>query len=239
MDLLRFIAQKEAKCLELRTQLAQHEGDLLVLKRKWERIVSKGLPQSSRQDSTHVASEMLEGIRGGVQSSFEKVLAVLEPGAMENHSPQSSPTPFMLSSSAYAPHDVFPLTSKRISISSTSTHDRSSLTGSRSSRSSLFDDVSSFGDQSLDSSIGEESATILATEKLSNRRNSSSLLVPTAAPSKDALSPKTPSESRLSQLPSLGASEALAPLGKQMANWIPPAINKKWEELKENETWVA
>ncbi|KAF7326354.1 hypothetical protein MVEN_02621700 [Mycena venus] len=41
-DLLHFIAQKESKCLELRSQLAMHEAELLQLKRKWERIVSRG-----------------------------------------------------------------------------------------------------------------------------------------------------------------------------------------------------
>ncbi|KAJ7336429.1 hypothetical protein DFH08DRAFT_1083189 [Mycena albidolilacea] len=41
-DLLHFIAQKESKCLELRSQLAVHEAELLQLKRKWERIVSRG-----------------------------------------------------------------------------------------------------------------------------------------------------------------------------------------------------
>ncbi|KAK2459922.1 hypothetical protein APHAL10511_008051 [Amanita phalloides] len=41
-DLLRFIAQKESKCLELRSQFAVHEAELLQLKHKWERIVSRG-----------------------------------------------------------------------------------------------------------------------------------------------------------------------------------------------------
>ncbi|KAH9968204.1 hypothetical protein BC827DRAFT_1263914 [Russula dissimulans] len=38
-DLLQCIAQKESKCLELRSQLTIHESELLELKRKWERIV--------------------------------------------------------------------------------------------------------------------------------------------------------------------------------------------------------
>ncbi|KAL0565015.1 hypothetical protein V5O48_017022, partial [Marasmius crinis-equi] len=40
-DLLHFIAQKESKCLDLRTQLASHEAELLQLKKKWERIVER------------------------------------------------------------------------------------------------------------------------------------------------------------------------------------------------------
>ncbi|KAF8908407.1 hypothetical protein CPB85DRAFT_1436036 [Mucidula mucida] len=53
-DLLHFIAQKESKCLELRSQLAVHEAELLELKRKWERIVSRGFErqQASSTPST-------------------------------------------------------------------------------------------------------------------------------------------------------------------------------------------
>ncbi|KAG7092038.1 hypothetical protein E1B28_008419 [Marasmius oreades] len=40
-DLLQFIAQKESKCLDLRSQLAAHEAELLQLKKKWERIVER------------------------------------------------------------------------------------------------------------------------------------------------------------------------------------------------------
>ncbi|KAH8097024.1 hypothetical protein BXZ70DRAFT_895280 [Cristinia sonorae] len=45
-DLLQFIAQKESKCLELRSQLAVHEEELAHLKRKWERIVSRGMDRA-------------------------------------------------------------------------------------------------------------------------------------------------------------------------------------------------
>ncbi|KAF8632842.1 hypothetical protein AX15_001648 [Amanita polypyramis BW_CC] len=40
-DLLHFIAQKESKCLELRSQLVMHEAELLQLKRNWERIIRR------------------------------------------------------------------------------------------------------------------------------------------------------------------------------------------------------
>ncbi|KAF7792436.1 hypothetical protein EIP86_003473 [Pleurotus ostreatoroseus] len=45
-DLLQFIAQKESKCLELRLQLEVHERELSQLKRKWERIVSRGMDRA-------------------------------------------------------------------------------------------------------------------------------------------------------------------------------------------------
>ncbi|KAG8905613.1 hypothetical protein FRB99_008559 [Tulasnella sp. 403] len=63
-DLLRFIAAKEAKCLELRTQLEQHESELAVLKKKWERIASKSKtkeihagPVSSNSTSLNAGKE--------------------------------------------------------------------------------------------------------------------------------------------------------------------------------------
>lgn len=40
-DLLQFIAQKESRCLDLRSQLAVHEAELRDLKLKWERIVHR------------------------------------------------------------------------------------------------------------------------------------------------------------------------------------------------------
>lgn len=50
-DLLRFIAQKESKCLELRQQLAVHEAELAQLKRTWTRIVTRGITSSSGSGS--------------------------------------------------------------------------------------------------------------------------------------------------------------------------------------------
>jgi len=43
-DLLRYIAQKEARTLELRQQLSQSERELAVLKRKWEGILGRAQP---------------------------------------------------------------------------------------------------------------------------------------------------------------------------------------------------
>ncbi|KAF8970371.1 hypothetical protein BDZ97DRAFT_90061 [Flammula alnicola] len=50
-ELLHFIAQKESKCLELRSQLAVHEAELLQLKRKWERIVNRGFEKALSPNS--------------------------------------------------------------------------------------------------------------------------------------------------------------------------------------------
>ncbi|THV05361.1 hypothetical protein K435DRAFT_961129 [Dendrothele bispora CBS 962.96] len=57
-ELLQFIAQKESKCLELRTQLATHEAELLELKKKWGRIVSRGLERSQSEFSSDSQSSV-------------------------------------------------------------------------------------------------------------------------------------------------------------------------------------
>jgi hypothetical protein len=70
-DLLQFIAQKESKCLELRSHLAIHESELLELKRKWERIVrrefGRNIPSTSTPASP-ASSAVLNGLVGGVRA---------------------------------------------------------------------------------------------------------------------------------------------------------------------------
>jgi hypothetical protein len=83
-DLLQFIAQKESKCLDLRSQLATHEGELLELKRKWERIVRREFGRNVPSPSFSVSpapsaasaaalanagsSVVLNGLVGGVRA---------------------------------------------------------------------------------------------------------------------------------------------------------------------------
>ncbi|KAI9444258.1 hypothetical protein H4582DRAFT_1920442 [Lactarius indigo] len=78
-DLLQFIAQKESKCLELRSQLAAHESELNDLKRKWERIVHRefGRNLSPTSSSTSPmaspppnsgAGAVFNGLAGGVRA---------------------------------------------------------------------------------------------------------------------------------------------------------------------------
>lgn len=67
-DLLQFIAQKESKCLELRSQLAIHESELLELKRKWERIVRREFGRNVPSTSTPASPAVLNGLVGGVRA---------------------------------------------------------------------------------------------------------------------------------------------------------------------------
>ncbi|KZT33176.1 hypothetical protein SISSUDRAFT_1054572 [Sistotremastrum suecicum HHB10207 ss-3] len=64
--LLQFIAQKEQKCLELRSQLARHEEELAALKSKWEKIVSRGIPADVAPGTPNTPGIDLETLRGGV-----------------------------------------------------------------------------------------------------------------------------------------------------------------------------
>ncbi|EJD05567.1 uncharacterized protein FOMMEDRAFT_165954 [Fomitiporia mediterranea MF3/22] len=72
-DLLRFIAQKESRCLELRSQLAVEEAELFSLKRKWERIVTRGhrgapsASVSSLEMDPSAQGAVLAGLKEGVQ----------------------------------------------------------------------------------------------------------------------------------------------------------------------------
>ncbi|KAF8631108.1 hypothetical protein AX17_005153 [Amanita inopinata Kibby_2008] len=117
-DLLRFIAQKESKCLELRSQLAMHEAELLQLKRKWERIVSRGFEHSlssttpntpstspSNQPSppSHTSAHtpatpggtVLEGIKESVQGVSRLIaagLSIANDHSYNNHSHSHSQT---------------------------------------------------------------------------------------------------------------------------------------------------
>jgi hypothetical protein len=70
-DLLQLIAQKESKCLELRSHLAIHESELLELKRKWERIVRREFGRNIPSTSTPASpptSAVLNGLVGGVRA---------------------------------------------------------------------------------------------------------------------------------------------------------------------------
>ncbi|KAJ2936819.1 hypothetical protein H1R20_g276, partial [Candolleomyces eurysporus] len=108
-ELLHFIAQKEAKCLELRSQLAMHEEELLQLKRKWERIVNRGLERENSSTSSPSSSNLyasnnsssnglisltnpalaLEGLKEGVQGMSRFLAAGLSITSPSSSSPDN------------------------------------------------------------------------------------------------------------------------------------------------------
>ncbi|KAI0938739.1 hypothetical protein AcV5_000351 [Taiwanofungus camphoratus] len=135
-DLLHFIAQKESKCLELRSQLATHEAELAQLKRKWERIVSR---------ATNGA--VLEGIKESVQG----VGRLLATGLADLSSPSSS-----------APTQVLPGFAPVSRASATATIRRSRGHASTQSTSS----VSTYGTSTSSSvRLSQSSASSLALDE--------------------------------------------------------------------------
>ncbi|KAG6907959.1 hypothetical protein DXG01_006747 [Tephrocybe rancida] len=135
-ELLHFIAQKEARCLELRSQLAANEAELVQLKRKWERIVNRGsLDDSSPSSalSTHGNGAVLEGIVEGVQGVGRFIAAGLAIGEL-SPAPVTSPPTFSRPPSLRIKH------STSQSNSSASTYATQSTRFSQSSASSLGED---------------------------------------------------------------------------------------------------
>ncbi|KAG5724855.1 hypothetical protein E4T56_gene12621 [Termitomyces sp. T112] len=131
-DLLQFIAQKESKTLELRSQLAILEAEILQLKRKWERIVNRGfLDNPSASVSTSQGSgAVLEGIVEGVQGVGRFIAAGLAIGE------QAPPSPSSLSS---VPRSQRPTCLYSQSNSSSTTH----VAESQSSAAYIADDTTS------------------------------------------------------------------------------------------------
>ncbi|KAI3610610.1 hypothetical protein WG66_006855 [Moniliophthora roreri] len=165
-DLLHFIAQKESKCLELRTQLEAHEKELAELKKKWERIVSRGFrkaqslsasPNPGSLDSNNPAA-VLDGIKGffGLSSSAP--------------APEDQPTPrsntFSISSN--------PKPNAHTPSSSTSTSPSTSRSSARYSQSSQ----SSIGDVPEEA---ESSESITKAEKRAKRLDDIHIVTDTGA----------------------------------------------------------
>ncbi|KAF5351050.1 hypothetical protein D9756_008211 [Leucocoprinus leucothites] len=145
-DLLRFIAQKESKCLELRSQLALHEAELAELKRKWQRIFNRGFERDHHPTSGHgsvdAGSVVFGGIKEGVQEMSRLFAAGFSPQAVpsspssSNHAPKIKPRPPSLINKSHSAKE------SESSISTCVTS-RSGNTNGRFSQSSM----SSFGEE--------------------------------------------------------------------------------------------
>jgi hypothetical protein len=130
-DLLQFIAQKESKCLELRSQLAIHESELLELKRKWERIVRREFGRNIPSTSTPASpatSAVLNGLVGGVRAL-----------AAATTSPPPTPSVSLArpSSTAFAKCESRQAASNSVSSTTTSSSGPSAAGSPRISQSSM------------------------------------------------------------------------------------------------------
>jgi len=152
-DLLQTIAQKESECLELRSQLAIHESELLDLKRKWERIVhrefGRNVPLSSTSNSTPAvalslantsSAVVLNGLVEGVRALAAATGAPPQVASSKTHSRALS------SSSAFAKRMTRQVPSNSISSTTTTTTTTTSSSANGSPRLS----------QSSMSSVAEE-----------------------------------------------------------------------------------
>ena len=258
-DLLRFIAQKEAKCMELRTQLASQEDELTQLKRKWEKIVNRGFDRVYAANGINppqsTSGPVLEGIKEGVQEVGRIIAAGLgDYGSPPQNSTNSVPTPPRT-------HSTHQSTSSVTTSSSGSTR----LSHSSASSSPVEDDlplelreevevlgkkdqVRILGELSQsptctpileDSTAVDISKTSLDEDKISKTLRRRSRDVPPEATGR--VSPKLGQEQQqdgkspilpTSSMPGLGTLPSGTP------SWVLGTVGKKWEELQRTEAYA-
>ncbi|KAH7322147.1 hypothetical protein B0J17DRAFT_684406 [Rhizoctonia solani] len=132
-DLLHFIAQKEAKCVELRAQLATHEADLLQLKKKWEKIVAKGNDrQGSRTSTGNGAVDLVRGIFGLGEIALPPSPTLPSPANASSPGYTSSPSPIKGNRPPLTPASRGHLSHTPQSSTSTATSTRYSLSSASS-----------------------------------------------------------------------------------------------------------
>ena len=258
-DLLRFIAQKEAKCMELRTQLASQEDELTQLKRKWEKIVNRGFDRVYAANGItppqSTSGPVLEGIKEGVQEVGRIIAAGLgDYGSPPPNSTNSVPTP----PRTHSTHQ---------STSSVTTSSSGSTRLSHSSASSspvdedlpleLREEVEVLGKKDQARVIGELSQSPTCTPIL---EDSTAVDISKTSPDEDKIS-KTlrrrsrdvPPETTGRVPPKLGQAQqrdgkspilptssmpGLGNLPSGTPSWVLGTVGKKWEELQRTEAYV-
>ena len=248
-DLLQFIAQKESKCLELRSHLAIHESELLELKRKWERIVRREFGRSIPSTSTPASpgsSAVLNGLVGGVRA----LAAATTPPPLTPSISRTRPPP-----SAVATHEPSQAASNSVS-STTTTRTSSSAPSAAGSPRLSQSSMSSVAEVKTDSGKAEEGQREEAiapdsggmklqspSSKVRRRRSRD-----TQAPLADALKALTgedshsASEKRVSAASPTSVSTPLNTMGLGRANigeaaqgWV-DSVGSKFAELQRGET---
>lgn len=247
-DLLRFIAQKEAKCLELRSQLSQHEADLKALKAKWTSIVQKANPNvSASAASGSIALASAAVIREGVGRLFSNVTAPLASaldaleanGAATSSSSSQKPQTDSLgvidgSTSSYFPKPAGISEIKAASRGHTPVSSKSSSASSFAASRHSISSASSLGafEDSKGTSIPKEESNMTGSSvaPLSKVTKRSSLLGGHAFTAEPASNGTTSSD---------GAGQGSNPL-TSWTNVLPELdasrLNKKWEEIQKGET---
>ncbi|KAI0251903.1 hypothetical protein BJV78DRAFT_1154094 [Lactifluus subvellereus] len=155
-DLLQFIAQKESKCLDLRSQLAVHESELLELKRKWERIVNREVGRT-------ISPTFLAPLTASspVNASRPAVLNGLVGGVRALAAATTSPTPTLSKPPGRPPTSARRMTRQAasISVSTTTTTSISAPSPGTSPRLSQSS-VSSVAQERADKAVSLEGPTV-------------------------------------------------------------------------------
>ena len=258
-DLLRFIAQKEARCMELRTQLTSQEAELTQLKRKWEKIVNRGFDRvyaaNGISPPQSAPGPVLEGIREGVQEVSRMIAA-----GLSDYSAPPNPTtnPFPAPGRRHPTHQSTSSVATSSSGSTQLTHssanssiieddfplelqDESEVLGKKD-QVPIFEEVS----QSPTSTpILEDSTTVdgpktsLDEDRVSKTLRRRSRDVPSEAAVRfhPKLGQARQREGRSPVLPT-SSMPGLGTLPSGTPSWVLGTVGKKWEELQRTETCV-
>jgi len=256
-DLLRFIAQKEAKCMELRGQLASQEGELVQLKRKWERIVNRGFDRvytaNGMTPPQSTTGPVLEGIKEGVQEVSRMIAAGIgEYASVPSNPANSTPEPTRTQSTHRPTSSVTTSSSgsTRFSHSSANSslieddfplevHEEGEVLGKKD-QVRVFEEIS----QSPACTPISENPTVVDIsktdlEKISKTLRRRSRDVPSEAVGKAAskLSQARQQEGKSPVLPT-SSMPGLGTLPSGTPSWVLGTVGKKWEELQRTDAFT-
>ena len=258
-DLLSFIAQKEAKCMELRTQLASQEEELTQLKRKWERIVNRGFDRvyvaNGITPPQSTSGPMLEGIKEGVQEVSRMITAGLSDygsaplnsvhpvSALSRTHPTRWSTSSITTSSSGSTR--FSHTSANSSLVEddflSESPEEGEVTGKRD-QTRIFEEVSQSPTCApiLENLAAVEiSKTSLDEDRVSKAFRRRSRDAPSGATRKvpSKFGQGRPREGKSPVLPT-SSMPGLGTLPSGTPSWVLGTVGKKWEELQQTETYV-
>jgi hypothetical protein len=246
--------------MELRSQLAVHEAELMQLKQKWGKIVNRGHDRvvgvnGSSASHSHSSDVSRGQVLGGIKEGVERLLAV----SLGEVAPAT--TTQQIGSNTAWTHSTRQSTSSAATSSSRSSSTRYSHDQSSMNSSVVEDDFSleSPREQELESqtlivekaestlTVGQNSPVEIATvvevssmEKnkatKARRRRSCDVFPPTER--KLATVPENNNgTARMSTTP-LSSISRLGSLPPGTPSWVIGTVGKKWEELQRTETWV-
>ncbi|KAG8933557.1 hypothetical protein FRC02_011572 [Tulasnella sp. 418] len=228
-DLLQFIAQKESKCLELRSQLEQHEAELRVLKSKWERIVSKAKPRSATTSSVMTGS--MSGEVVGVIREVGKYLGGLANEETKPTVPQKTDLMPATSVSSCSEATLSPGSPKSVvqeimsSSAGTGTSHlrRRELESHRLSMSSTSSGRTK-GDASIRDSVSSTSTALSSPDLASLKYPVDDITSVVIDREGDGIDSSAVTTRELSAI--------------DLTSWVPAGLNKKWEQVQKTDIFT-